>query len=107
MQSSTYEPTLERVVLEEDDAFHYIHDNKRLYQIVQHIFAKSVCVNIKLKTQKLRNGIDAYKEMVACVFGQKQQDVKFARKALDELFRKSFYTIPNCLYSMGATVQQP
>ena len=83
MQSSTYEPTLERVVLEEDDAFHYIHDNKRLYQIVQHMFAKSVCVNIKLKTQKLRSGIDAYKEMVAYVFGQKQQDVKFARKALD------------------------
>ena len=83
IDSMSSEPIIERVVLEEDDAFHYIHDNKRLYQIVQHMFAKSVCVNIKLKTQKLRSGIDAYKEMVAYVFGQKQQDVKFARKALD------------------------
>ena len=47
------------------------------------MFVKSVCVNIKLSTQKKRNGVDAYKEMVAYVFGQKQQAVKFFRKALD------------------------
>lgn len=97
MQSSTYEPTLERIVLEEDDVFHYIYDNKRLYHLVQHMFVKSVCANIKLSTQNTRNGVEAYKEMVAYVFGQKQQDVKFARKALDNyninpaiIFRTSY-----------------
>ena len=31
IDSITSEPIIERVVLEEDNAFHYIHDNDRLF----------------------------------------------------------------------------
>ena len=34
IDSMTSEPIIERVVLEEDDAFHYIHDNNRLFSLV-------------------------------------------------------------------------
>ena len=73
----------ERVVLEEDDAFHYIHDNDRLFSLVYIMFSKTLRHHISIRNQKLRNGIESYRDMINYIFGQRQQDVKFARKALD------------------------
>ena len=77
------EPIIERVVLEEDDAFHYIHDNDRLFSLVYIIFSKTLHHNTSIRNQKLRNGIESYRDMINYIFGQEQQDVKFARRALD------------------------
>jgi hypothetical protein len=83
IDSISSEPIIERVVLEEDDAFHYIHDNDRLFSLVYIMFSKTLHHNITIRNQKLRNGIESYRDMINYIFGQKQQDVKFARRALD------------------------
>ena len=83
IDSLSSEPIIERVVLEEDDAFHYIHDNDRLFSLVYIMFSKTLHHNISIRNQKLRNGIESYRGMISYIFGQKQQDVKFARRALD------------------------
>ena len=59
LDSSTYETMVERLVLEEDDAFHYIHDNDRLFSLVYIMFAKTLHHNISIRNQKLRNGIES------------------------------------------------
>ena len=38
VDSMSSDPIIERVVLEEDDAFHYIHDNDRLFSLVYIMF---------------------------------------------------------------------
>ena len=83
IDSLSSEPIIERVVLEEDDAFHYIHDNDRLFSLVYIMFSKTLHHNISIRNQKLRNGIESYRDMINYIFGQKQQDVKFASRALD------------------------
>ena len=83
IDSMSSEPIIERVVLEEDDAFHYIHDNDRLFSLVYIMFSKTLRHHISIRNQKLRNGIESYRDMINYIFGQRQQDVKFARKALD------------------------
>ena len=83
IDSMSSDPITERVVLEEDDAFHYIYDNDRLFSLVYIMFSKTLHHNISIRNQKLRNGIESYRDMINYIFGQKQQDVKFARRALD------------------------
>ena len=46
------------------------------------MFSKTLHHNISIRNQKLRNGIESYRDMITYAFGQRQQDVKFARKAL-------------------------
>ena len=77
------EPIIERVVLEEDDAFHFIYDNDRLFSLVYIMFSKTLHHNISIRNQKLRNGIESYRDMINYILGQRQQDEKFARRALD------------------------
>ena len=60
IDSMSSEPIIERVVLEEDDAFHYIHDNDRLFSLVYIMFSKTLHHNISIRNQKLRNGIESY-----------------------------------------------
>ena len=83
IDSMSSERIIEIVVLEEDDAFHYIHDNDRLFSLVYIMISKTLHHNISIRNQKLRNGIESYRDMINYIFGQKQQDVKFARRALD------------------------
>ena len=83
IDSMSSEPIVERVVLEEDDAFHYIHDNDRLFSLVYIMFSKTLHHIISIRNQKLRIGIESYRDMITYIFGQRQQDVKFARKALE------------------------
>lgn len=83
VDSISSEPIIERIVLEEDHAFQYIHDNDRLFSLVYIMFSKTLHHNISIRNQKLRNGIESNRDMISDIFGQRQQDVKFARKALD------------------------
>ena len=83
VDSISSELIIERVVLEEDDAFQYIHDNDRLFSLKYIMFSKTLHHNITIRNQKLRNGIESYRDMINYIFGQKQQDVKFARRALE------------------------
>ena len=53
IDSLSSEPIIERVVLEEDDAFHYIHDNDRLFSLVYIMFSKTLHHNISIINQKL------------------------------------------------------
>ncbi len=73
-----------KIILEEDDEFHYIYDNERLYTLVHTMFAKHYHHNVSINTQMNKDGLQAYREITAIVFGQKQQDVKIARRALDQ-----------------------
>ncbi len=107
IDSMSSEPIIERVVLEEDDAFHYIHDNDRLFSLVYIMFSKTLHHNISIRNQKLRNGIESYRDMISYIFGQKQQDVKFARRALDTYqinpsvhFRLEYSKFKNPLYDV-------
>ena len=47
------------------------------------MFSTTLHHNISIQKQKLRNGIESYRDMITYIFGQRQQDIKFARKALD------------------------
>ena len=47
------------------------------------MFSKTLNHNISIRNQKLRNGFESYRDMITYTFGQRQQDIKFARKALD------------------------
>ena len=51
IDSMSSEPIVERVVLEEDDAFHYIHDNDRLFSLVYIMFSKTLHNNISIRNQ--------------------------------------------------------
>ena len=83
IDSMSSETIVERVALGEDDTFDYIHDNDRLFSLVYIMFSKTLHHNISIQNQKLRNGIESYRDMITYILGQRQQDVKFARKALD------------------------
>ena len=57
IDSMSSDPIIERVILEEDDAFHYIYDNDRLFSLVYIMFSKILHHNISIQNQKSRNGI--------------------------------------------------
>ena len=54
IDSLNSEPILERVVLEEDGAFHYIHDNDRLFSLVYIMFSKTLHHNIFNSQSKIK-----------------------------------------------------
>ena len=59
IDSMSSEPIIERVDLEEDDAFYHIHDNDRLFSLVYIMFSKILHHNISIRNQKLRNEIES------------------------------------------------
>ena len=59
IDSMSSEPIIERVDLEEDDAFYHIHDNDRLFSLVYIMFSKTLHHNISIRNQKLRNEIES------------------------------------------------
>jgi hypothetical protein len=67
------------VMLDDDDIFHYKHDQGRLYHAVMEIFDKSLhyLVLDEIKTQ---NGFEIYVKIMAHLNGQKAHDADRARK---------------------------
>ena len=64
IDSMASEPIIERVVLEEDDAFYYIHDNNRLFSLVCIMYSKTMHYDVSTRNEKLRNGIESYRDMM-------------------------------------------
>ena len=73
----------EEVMLKEDDVFKYKYDNERLYSLVYAMFHPNLHHHVTIQSESTRNGINAYHDIHQYVFGQKQIDIKHAKKALD------------------------
>ena len=73
----------EDVMLKEDDAFKFKYDNERLYSLVFAMFHQNLHHHVTIQSESTRNGINAYHDIHQFVFGQKQIDIKFAKRALE------------------------
>ena len=67
------------VMLDDDDIFHYKHDQGRLYHAVMEIFDKSLHYLV-LDEIKIQNGFEIYVKIMAHLNGQKAHDADRARK---------------------------
>ena len=67
------------VMLDDDDIFHYKHDQGRLYHAVMEIFDKSLHYLV-LDEIKIQNGFEIYVKIMAHLNGQMAHDADRARK---------------------------
>ena len=72
------------VILESDDIFQYVHDNKRLYTLIHAIFHKNLHHYITIECQHAEDGVLAYHCIYNHVFGQRHQDITLARNAMNK-----------------------
>ena len=76
-------PQFKEILLQEDDIFKYKYDYERLYSMVYSMFHPHLHHHVTKENQEDLNGVNAYHDMHQHVFGQKQIDIKNAKRALE------------------------